>query len=213
MAALALLNLGSAALRQYPPPSASEVTAALQDAAHSSTTMAALLHQAYTASAAAVLLTVGNIGGLILWGAGIWWLVIVIISVARTAHCMHFVIGWWGFVFPAAVFSSAANTLWKQLPGMRALRPVSAALICCCIALWGMCSALTLFHCYNGSLLYTPCMNRFPWQKDIPESHSQVIGSISDQRRQDGRQLQAGQGATWGRAGGQELELHPYGEP
>ncbi len=124
MAALALLNLGSAALRQYPPPSAHEMAAALQGAASSPTTAAALLHQASDrrfsslgwvqptvctgtgisgrsrvgciiqgcsgASAALVtalvlptllgsrtqlrrpLLTVGNIGGLILWGAGIW---------------------------------------------------------------------------------------------------------------------------------------------
>ncbi|PRW60889.1 transducin beta 3 isoform A [Chlorella sorokiniana] len=51
MASLALMTLGSAALRQYPPPAGSE---------------------AYTSSAAAVLFAAGNIGGLILWGAGLW---------------------------------------------------------------------------------------------------------------------------------------------
>lgn len=31
--------------------------------------------------------------------------------------------GWWAFVFPCGVFSAAANTLWRQLPGLTGMRP------------------------------------------------------------------------------------------
>lgn len=37
--------------------------------------------------------------------------------------------GWWVFLLPLGVFTSASSTLWKQLPGMRALHPVSAVLM------------------------------------------------------------------------------------
>jgi C4-dicarboxylate transporter/malic acid transport protein len=52
----------------------------------------------------------GLVGGLALWGAGLWWLVIATLFTRHYIRDnMPFNLGWWGFIFPLGVY--AATTL------------------------------------------------------------------------------------------------------
>ena len=149
--------------------------------------------QVYSSFAAVAALSVGGVVALIMWGCGLWWLVVACCSVAASWRRMRFSAGepagwfgrrresrfdrltcerawaaaahmgmpgsrvgchapgggaglphpllaapsclplpppgWWGFVFPAGVFASAANTLWRQVPGLMAFRVIAAVLM------------------------------------------------------------------------------------
>jgi hypothetical protein len=49
----------------------------------------------------------GIIGGTILWGYGVWWLLLAILKTAGYfREGMRFNLGWWGFIFPLGVFTA-----------------------------------------------------------------------------------------------------------
>ena len=66
----------------------------------------------------------GIIGGLVLWGYGVWWL---LLAVMKTAHYMRggmpFNLGWWGFTFPLGVYTLATLTL-ARITGLSLLSVV-----------------------------------------------------------------------------------------
>ena len=52
------------------------------------------------------------IGGLILWGYGVWWLSLAILKTVRyLRQGLPFNLGWWGFTFPLAVYTLATLAL------------------------------------------------------------------------------------------------------
>lgn len=56
--------------------------------------------------------------GLVLWGFGLWWLVHGIYSVTarRIQGHLSFNMGFWGFIFPLGVFTTATIALHNAIP-------------------------------------------------------------------------------------------------
>lgn len=52
--------------------------------------------------------------GLVMWGAGLGWLVLAATSIAST-QTFPFNMGWWGFTFPLGVFASCTGLLAEEL--------------------------------------------------------------------------------------------------
>ena len=64
------------------------------------------------ASVGEVAFGLGAIGGLILWGYGVWWLSLAILKTVRyLREGLPFNLGWWGFTFPLAVYTLATFAL------------------------------------------------------------------------------------------------------
>lgn len=61
------------------------------------------------ASVGEVAFGLGVIGGLILWGYGVWWLSLAVLkTVCYLREGLPFNLGWWGFTFPLAVYTLAS---------------------------------------------------------------------------------------------------------
>ncbi|MDA8396865.1 MAG: C4-dicarboxylate ABC transporter [Actinomycetota bacterium] len=70
----------------------------------------AWFHAGPGAHAAAVLL--GVVGGLFLWGYGLWWWILALMAAARLFAQNHrFDVGWWGLTFPLGVFTLAGYAI------------------------------------------------------------------------------------------------------
>lgn len=61
-----------------------------------------------------VLWAVGVFLGLVMWGAGLGWLVLAATSIATT-QSFPFNMGWWGFTFPLGVFATCTGMLAEEL--------------------------------------------------------------------------------------------------
>ncbi|EFN55440.1 hypothetical protein CHLNCDRAFT_35385 [Chlorella variabilis] len=157
MGAVALLNLGAAAMRLYPPPATADV-----------------------AASGLIVSVTGVVVAFIMWGTGVWWLTVAVCSVCASCRQMTFNIGWWGFVFPLGVFTSAANELWRRLPDLQSMRVVTAVLSCCTIALWAFVFLNTLIQGWNGSLFYAPCLANRPKGDEPPQASGPGLESFPD---------------------------------
>ena len=51
---------------------------------------------------------------LLMWGAGLCWVVFALISIATT-QSFPFNMGWWGFTFPLGVFATCTGMLAQEL--------------------------------------------------------------------------------------------------
>ncbi len=110
------------------------------------------------AGMAELALQLGQVGGLVLWGAGLWWLV------AASLFTHHYIrrelpfnLGWWGFTFPLGVFTLATLALYRQfeveLFGLFGiLLAVKLALI------WQLVLRRTLRGLWHGELFCAPCL-------------------------------------------------------
>src|SRR5260370_11430518 len=59
---------------------------------------------------------IGVIGGSMLWGYGIWWVLLALLTTWRYLQAgMLFNLGWWGFTFPIGVYAVATLAL-ARLP-------------------------------------------------------------------------------------------------
>lgn len=65
--------------------------------------------------AGSILYVMGFITAIILWGFGLAWMFMAIVSLIRCRR-FPFTMGWWSFVFPLGVFSSSTNQIAKELP-------------------------------------------------------------------------------------------------
>lgn len=61
-----------------------------------------------------VLWVLGVFLGLVMWGAGLGWLVLAATSIAST-QTFPFNMGWWGFTFPLGVFATCTGLLAEEL--------------------------------------------------------------------------------------------------
>jgi C4-dicarboxylate transporter/malic acid transport protein len=94
----------------------------------------------------------GIIGGTILWGYGLWWLLLAIL---KTAHYlrkgMPFNLGWWAFIFPLGVYSLATLAL-AQAIHLAFFSVVGSILVICLAALWLIVAVLTVDGAWHGYL-------------------------------------------------------------
>ena len=55
---------------------------------------------------------IGLIGGIVLWGYGLWWWVVAVaLSIKLLAQNSRFDMGWWAFTFPLGVFNLATYAI------------------------------------------------------------------------------------------------------
>ena len=110
------------------------------------------------ASAAELARDLGLIGGLALWGAGLWWLVIATLFTRHYIRDnMPFNLGWWGFIFPLGVFTLATFEL-QRLTELAMFGLIGLVLAVQLAAVWSLVFTRTLAGVWNGELFQAPCL-------------------------------------------------------
>lgn len=100
----------------------------------------------------------GLIGGILLWGFGLWWMLIALLITVRYLRAgIPFNLGWWGFIFPLGVYALAtlklASTL--QLTFFTVLGCVLVALL---TMMWLIVARRTVQGAWRGELFVSPCL-------------------------------------------------------
>ncbi|GAB5100682.1 TDT family transporter [Caballeronia sp. HLA56] len=100
----------------------------------------------------------GLLGGLLLWGVGVWWLVIaVILTVRYQREGMTFNMGWWGFTFPIGVYTATTFALYR-LTQFFPFAVIGTALTVALIGFWLIVVSKTLKGMWHGNLFQAPCL-------------------------------------------------------
>lgn len=96
---------------------------------------------------------------LVIWGLGLFWLVLAIATLLDLAKVSHlkFNLGWWGFTFPLGVFCTATTQLGAELDsgGFRILGTVLSLIE---VALWLFIAIMTLIRAIEGNIFFSPCL-------------------------------------------------------
>ena len=101
---------------------------------------------------------IGAIGGAMLWGYGVWWLLMALLTTMRyLRNGMPFNIGWWGFTFPIGVYSIATLAL-ARITHITLFSLVGGILIVGLTLLWLLVSVRTLVGAWRGHLFVSPCI-------------------------------------------------------
>ena len=100
----------------------------------------------------------GLIAGIILWGVGVWWLLLAVLITARyLRNGIPFNLGWWGFTFPLGVFALTTLKLGAVLHlGFFAV--LGSLLVAGLAALWLVIMKRTVVGAYKGELFVSPCI-------------------------------------------------------
>jgi C4-dicarboxylate transporter/malic acid transport protein len=105
---------------------------------------------------------IGIIGGLIIWGYGLWWLVIAAaITLSYLREGLPFNMGWWGFTFPLGVFTLATLNLGVQL-NMAFFNIFGGGLVAALAGFWVLVATRTFIGGYRGHLFAAPCLGAKP---------------------------------------------------
>jgi C4-dicarboxylate transporter/malic acid transport protein len=100
----------------------------------------------------------GLLGGLLLWGVGVWWLAIaVMLTVRYQREGMTFNMGWWGFTFPIGVYTSATFTLYRYTQFLP-FAVIGTVLALALFGFWFLVMSRTLNGMWHGKLLHAPCL-------------------------------------------------------
>lgn len=103
----------------------------------------------------------GILASLILFGFGLWWLGIAIMTTLHHQQKeLPFNLGWWGMTFPLGVFSLAILNLAGQLQ-LAWLYAVGYAFTSTLIFLWLIVAVRTVNGFYQGSLFFSPCLKAY----------------------------------------------------
>ena len=110
------------------------------------------------ASIGEVAFGLGALGGLILWGYGVWWLSLAILETVRYLRGgLPFNLGWWGFTFPLAVYTLATFALGR-VTGLSLFSFVGAKLAMCLAIFWAIVASRTLRGAWSTTLFVAPCL-------------------------------------------------------
>lgn len=101
---------------------------------------------------------IGLIAGILLWGAGLWWLLLASLITFRHFRAgIPFNLGWWGYTFPLGVYTVATLKLGTQL-GIGAFS-IFGTFLCIVLAMmWLLVAARTLHGGWQGHLFVSPCI-------------------------------------------------------
>lgn len=131
--ALGLLLLGEQAARLYAGTPMAAVGAAVQGA--------------------------GLVGAAILWGYGLWWLLLALMITLRYAReGLPFNMGWWAFTFPIGVYSVATLTLGR-ITGVPMFDAAGALFVLMLALFWLIVTGRTAYGAYHGHLFVAPCLS------------------------------------------------------
>ena len=101
---------------------------------------------------------IGLIGGLLLWGYGLWWMAIaVLITVRYLRGGLPFNLGWWGYTFPIGVYAVATLRLSTLLP-IFAFAVLGGGLVIALTILWLIVGTRTVRGAWRGDLFVSPCL-------------------------------------------------------
>jgi C4-dicarboxylate transporter/malic acid transport protein len=101
---------------------------------------------------------VGVVGAAILWGFGLWWLVLALLITLRyVREGLPFNMGWWAFTFPIGVYSLATLTLGR-MTGVFLFEVLGAVFVLMLAAFWLIVFGRTLHGAYHGHLFVSPCL-------------------------------------------------------
>lgn len=101
---------------------------------------------------------VGTIGGLLLWGFGLWWLALAtLITIRYWRARVPFNLGWWGYTFPIGVYTVATFKLGTALQ-LGFFGVIGTALALVLTAMWLLVSAKTVAGAWRGNLFVSPCI-------------------------------------------------------
>jgi C4-dicarboxylate transporter/malic acid transport protein len=106
----------------------------------------------------------GIVGGIMMWGYGVWWLGLAVVKTLRylTGEGLPFNLGWWGFTFPLAVYTLA--TLALAGATHFAFFSLAGTVFATCLAVfWGIVAARTLRGAITGVLFQSPCRVSGAW--------------------------------------------------
>ncbi|WP_066685772.1 TDT family transporter [Caulobacter sp. CCH9-E1] len=118
----------------------------------------AVLGQSGLAAYADVFRGASLLAGLLLWGYGLWWLMMAaLITVRQLRVGLPFNLGWWGYTFPLGVFTLATLKLARLLP-IPALTAAGQSLIAMLAVVWTIVAIRTIRGAWSGSLFHAPCL-------------------------------------------------------
>ena len=101
---------------------------------------------------------IGLIGGLLLWGYGLWWMAMgVLITVRYLRDGLPFNLGWWGYTFPIGVYAVATLRLSTLVP-IFAFAVLGGGLVIALAILWLIVGARTVCGAWRGDLFVSPCL-------------------------------------------------------
>ena len=103
-----------------------------------------------------VMYVLGCFLALIMWGFGLIWFVIAIVSI-YSARPFPFNMGWWGFTFPLGVFAASTIQLGHELSStfFLVLGEIFSVAV---ILLWFVVAARTAQGAWDGQLFNAPCL-------------------------------------------------------
>ena len=100
----------------------------------------------------------GLISGVILWGVGLWWIVMALMITARYFRAgIPFNLGWWGFTFPLGVYSLATLRLGSVLH-LAFFDIAGCVLVVMLVLMWLIVGTRTVKGAYRGELFVSPCI-------------------------------------------------------
>lgn len=101
---------------------------------------------------------IGLIGGILLWGLGLWWMILALLITERYFRAgIPFNLGWWGFTFPLGVYAVTTLKLGTILH-LTFFNVVGVALVLMLAAMWLIVSTKTIAGAYRGNLFVSPCI-------------------------------------------------------
>ena len=120
------------------------------------------------AGAGATAFGFGVLGGLILWGYGLWWLGLAVLKTGRYLRGgLPFNLSWWAFTFPLAVYGLATFALGR-LTEVRAFDLAGTLIAAVLAILWTVVAARTLAGVRSGALFVAPCRAAPPDEERPP---------------------------------------------
>ena len=100
----------------------------------------------------------GAVGGILLWGFGLWWVALAALITLRYWRAgIPFNLGWWGYTFPLGVFAVATFRLGATLD-LAALGVIGTVLTAALTLMWLVVAAKTLAGAWQGHLFVSPCI-------------------------------------------------------
>ena len=100
----------------------------------------------------------GLISGVVLWGVGLWWIVMAsLITIRYFRAGIPFNLGWWGFTFPLGVYSLATLRLGSMLH-LSFFDVAGCVLVLALALMWLLVGTRTVQGAYRGELFVSPCI-------------------------------------------------------
>lgn len=101
---------------------------------------------------------IGVIAGMVLWGVGLWWLLLALLITIRYFRAgIPFNLGWWGYTFPLGVYTVTTLKLGVVLK-IGAFSVFGTILVMVLALMWMLVAARTVHGGWKGHLFVSPCI-------------------------------------------------------